>query len=605
MLVFREQRQRLALEPFVRRLADEVAACGGCPAHDALVAWLIDCGEVEAAVTDALCAERDEVHELARAFGAATRAAADAVVASWCQRQAPSGDIDRAVAALAAALRAVHARTLPLPRSIEFIDVPVSEGYAYYSLTPEMYIEAAAEIARRWQPRRAYVVGIRSIGTSLAAVVASELTRQGVACDTATVRPRGHPFSRHLELGASLEDDWRAHQQRDTLFIVVDEGPGLSGSSFASAIAALLRLGVDAPRIILMPSWRADVAKLSSADARALWPRVSAVTASFEDVWLVKNRLMGLRGAELRDVSAGAWRADSFRDPAAYPAIHPQHERRKYRVGGNNAWLKWAGLGRYGLAHQARAARIADWGFGPRPLALANGFLMFPHVSGHPLRAEGRPPGIIQTLADYLACIATDDATAASPATALSDMLRVNVEEGLGPDWLGPLDALLRDAPAVADGGLIVRPDGHMSPHEWLLTEDGRFVKTDGFEHGDDHFYPGPTDIAWDVAATSVEWRLTPREEAALLQRYRTRSGDASIERRLPFFRAAYLAFRLGYTSLTGFAAARDRYASALREALRLTPTHTAASSARKSPRTPSDSAADSCDADESHIPPG
>src|SRR5581483_4354671 len=85
MLVFREQRERVALAPVLRGLLDKVSSRAGerrVP-HDTLVGWLIDCGEIEAAVTDALCVETDAPHALARACADVTHAAADAVVASW------------------------------------------------------------------------------------------------------------------------------------------------------------------------------------------------------------------------------------------------------------------------------------------------------------------------------------------------------------------------------------------------------------------------------------------------------------------------------------------------------------------------------------------
>ncbi len=291
--------------------------------------------------------------------------------------------------------------------------------------------------------------------------------------------------------------------------------------------------------------------------------------------------------------------------------MHPHHERRKYREAAGQ-WLKWAGLGRYGVAHRARAAQVAEWGFGPTPISLASGFLTFPHVPGqslHPLQAHHRTPELLSTIAEYLARIACDcrcDAAVSTPHAPLAEMLRVNVEEGLGREWLAAM------TPPPDAGAIIVRPDARMAPHEWLRMPDGGFVKTDGFEHGDDHFYPGPTDIAWDVAATCIEWRLTPREEASLLQQYRARSGDVRIAQRLPFFRAAWLAFRLGYATLATsapigddaarFAAARDRYDSLLRATL--TPrSRSAASSARRNRRTLTETSAGSCDADEPRTP--
>ena len=40
----------------------------------------------------------------------------------------------------------------------------------------------------------------------------------------------------------------------------------------------------------------------------------------------------------------------------------------------------------------------------------------------------------------------------------------------------------------------------HLAPHEWLRLDDGNVRKTDAIAHGDDHLFPGPTDIAWDLA---------------------------------------------------------------------------------------------------------
>jgi hypothetical protein len=90
--------------------------------------------------------------------------------------------------------------------------------------------------------------------------------------------------------------------------------------------------------------------------------------------------------------------------------------------------------------------------------------------------------------------------------------------------------------------------DGRMLPHEWLLTAENP-VKTDGVSHGDDHFFPGPTDIAWDLAGTIVEWDLDPQSSEYLLRHYQMVSGDDPGER-LPAFLQAYAAFRMGYCKM-------------------------------------------------------
>jgi hypothetical protein len=118
-----------------------------------------------------------------------------------------------------------------------------------------------------------------------------------------------------------------------------------------------------------------------------------------------------------------------------------------------------------------------------------------------------------------------------------------------------------------------------MIPHEWLRTTDG-YVKTDAVSHYDDHFYPAATDIAWDVAGALVEFELSAPARHLFLSEYIARTGDRGIHGRLPLFRAAYLAFRLGYTTMAAeslgtapdgmrMRAAVRRYAGVLRRELR------------------------------------
>ena len=126
--------------------------------------------------------------------------------------------------------------------------------------------------------------------------------------------------------------------------------------------------------------------------------------------------------------------------------------------------------------------------------------------------------------------------------------MRVNAAEGLGGEWAGRAGALERYR-ARYEGARPVWLDGRMLPHEWLRTPAG-YVKTDGVGHGDDHFFPGPQNTAWDVAAFSLEFRLDEPTTRAFAGAVSARTGDAGLAGRLPFFVAAYAAFRLGYASL-------------------------------------------------------
>ena len=60
------------------------------------------------------------------------------------------------------------------------------------------------------------------------------------------MRPEGHPFDRILRW-SDKQLAWFAKASRaDAMFVIVDEGPGLSGSSFLSVAEALCDAGVPA-----------------------------------------------------------------------------------------------------------------------------------------------------------------------------------------------------------------------------------------------------------------------------------------------------------------------------------------------------------------------
>src|SRR5581483_10714874 len=94
-----------------------------------------------------------------------------------------------------------------------------------------------------------------------------------------------------------------------------------------------------------------------------------------------------------------------------------------------------------------------------------------------------------------------------------------------------------------------VAVDGRMMPWEWIAAPAGLF-KTDAIDHHADDFLPGPRDIAWDLAGAIEECGLDAAAAAYAVTRYRDRTADASIELRLPFYRTAYLAYRIGYATL-------------------------------------------------------
>jgi hypothetical protein len=155
----------------------------------------------------------------------------------------------------------------------------------------------------------------------------------------------------------------------------------------------------------------------------------------------------------------------------------------------------------------------------------------------------------------------------------LLEMTRTNILESLGPDWAGSVAELERQSRSFGDIPAIAG-DARVLPHEWLRTPDG-WLKADTLDHHADHFYPGPADIAWDVAGFGVEFGLG---EAAITD-FALAVGGPILPARLPFYRTAYLAFRLGYTTLAAetlagsadgrrMARLADRYRQALQRQL-------------------------------------
>jgi hypothetical protein len=510
--------------------------------HDHAVALLVDLGVLEAAVADALLPEADGPDPAVDRLRAATCAAGRLVAATW---RDDTSACRRRHADLTGALD--HAAELPLPARAEASD---PEGFSYFGLYPEMFFGAAAEAVKATGMRTAIVLGIRGIGTSLSALVAAALGERGVDAWTATVRPRGHPFDRRPVLAESLA--CRIRRSPGRYVLVVDEGPGLSGSSFGGTARVLGDLGVPDDRILFLPSWRGDPSAFRSPTARERWRRHRSFVGSFEDAWLRSGRLERLAGGLVDDVSAGAWRSRMLGDSRCWPAAHPQHERRKLLVresqfAAPRAVLKFVGFGERAWRLTDEAQGLGDAGVSPRIIGSHAGLTATEYVHGEPLLGPTSDAGLMEAAAHYLTYRGRS-AAASADLEALRAMAQVNIEEALGGEGLAALRHQMPSAEAMGSGR-VVRCDGRMLPHEWRRTSWG-WLKTDAIDHGDDEFFPGPCDIAWDVAAAALELCATRDVRRGLVDRYRQLSGDADIARRLPFWTAAYLAARLGYVTL-------------------------------------------------------
>ncbi len=538
MLIYRSDHEVVAVAEALDRLSDRIAALRA-PQHDEVISVFIDLGEIESAIADHLFPNKDGIDPLTDRLRSAALQSAHALISSWREESDQrDGAIERVQQ---------HLRSLPRTDLPHTVSVRPSEGYAYYALRPETYVLAAEKWIRDHRPASIVSVGIRSIGCSLSAAVAAAAERFKVSVAAYTVRPRGHPFDRRVVLGDSLETRLRK-APGDAHFLIVDEGPGLSGSSFASVATALRQLGVHADRIVFFPSSNPDGSAFCSDSASAIWNEHRRYWVSDREAgWSIDDISIAPHGV---DISAGHWRS-IFWPTNSPPAVQPQHEVVKRWFPETSTIARFAGLGRYGDAKLQRSQMLADGGLGPHPLKLEHGYLSVPFVRspswGEPCEA------LVDAVAHHCAFLTRVFAARRSPSIEnLFDMIVTNVQEGGDGDIAVPnleqYRAMLEAAPCAAI-------DGRMLPHEWLRADD-TFIKVDALDHHQDHFFPGIQDAGWDLAVASFEFDLDSRARARMVQRYIAESRDTDVVWRMPFYDIAYPAFRLGYAVMAAQALA-------------------------------------------------
>jgi hypothetical protein len=551
VLVYREDHRPADTADALRALAVRQLNMRRGSVDDAL-GVLIAAGELESAICDAIFEARDGVDGRASTLRDisidAARCYLDAIA-----RRSSDPPSNRKIDML---------RSMPLPRQIE---MRLSEGYAYYALFPETYAASARRFRDEREPRRVCVIGIRSIGTSLAAVAAAAL-QPWANVASYTVRPRGHPFDRRIVIDASLRDAWNEQLHRGAWFAIVDEGPGLSGSSFASVIRALRDLDVPSDRIVLLPSWDPAPEQLRSGTARDAWARYRRYVTSALDCGITPEKLFGVEQPAI-DWSSGQWRAHVGLGYACWPAVQPQHERWKTWLPTESRVLKFVGLGDYGRAAFERAQLLSSATSMTQTVTqLRYGFADIQFVDGKIAEAPFSEADA-EAVGQYIGVRALECGVP-SPADAGSiiAMIRTNVRELLGADLLSFASAAVR-LQRVFEEAPASDIDGRMQAYEWVRTSAG-LLKVDGLDHGHDHFFPGPQNPAWDLAAASLELGLSDAGVRWMVDAYRRICGDADAEARMPAYQLAYAAFRAGYASMAAEALAgtpeADRFALVL-----------------------------------------
>jgi hypothetical protein len=514
MYVFRNGKQSVSGSEMTSSLTQALLHWRSAPreqSEDSVLAALIAAGELECALLDSAGDERrthscDVASEITEALSLAFL----------------TGKRD--------ALATILQKTKQLQVAKHY-ELAVQEGFAYYALHPR---KIAMMLDTLPLTNSVAVLGIRSIGVTLSAVTLSALRLLGIECRRITVRPTGHPYDRRLELTPKLRK-W-VEDAGDAGFLIVDEGPGISGSSFLAVAEALAACGVSDDCIQMIGSRDVDPGSLRAENAVERWPR-------FKFHVMQSAPLPPLEAGE--SLSGGTWRRHFRCDGNSIPASWAPLEAAKFLARDERSIFKFEGFGHYGQAASARAESLAAQGFSLPYLGHSCGFGQFGLVPGRTLSLDDLSAETLERMADYLSFRATEFASNIPQTPEIEKMLRWNWQVEFGEE--------LGDAQSHLEAAQIVVCDGRMMPCKWLRADTGELLKLDACKHGNNHFFPGPCDIAWDVAGTIVEWELQGETRDYFIHQFETRSGFSVADRLAPYL-LAYVTFRLGWSKMAALA---------------------------------------------------
>lgn len=451
-----------------------------------------------------------------------------------------------------------------------------AEGYAFYALYPESYLEAALASGLGPDTR---VIGIRSIGLGLSAIVAAALGTP----PPFTVRPTGHPFRREIRVDPAVTAD--LVKAGDAPFAVVDEGPGLSGSSFGAVADWLETAGVTREKIHFFPSHSGDLGPQASQIHRERWSGTIRHTIDMDRLLLKPSECRSLRAwieeavgpldGPIDDLSGGAWRARRYPCEKAWPAADIRQERRKFLgCAGGVPWLaKFIGLDGSGARKIERARLLHEAGYTPEIAGHRYGFLVE--------RWHGEAPSLdcvafdrarlVERVGSYLAFRVRHFPSARGAGASSAQLRRMtlyNTGEALGQVVA---EALARVMPSGEHLDRRMRrtdTDNRMHAWEWLVL-DGRLLKTDALDHSSGHDLVGHQDIAWDIAGAIVELSLSSNETDRLCTIIEREGGHPVDPQILAFLYPCYLAFQMGASLMAAHALGEGPEADRLRRQAR------------------------------------
>ncbi|MDB5597680.1 MAG: hypothetical protein JWM36_4641 [Hyphomicrobiales bacterium] len=544
MLVYGDHMRRIDRAAWIERLrtiGQRTDDQHPTAAHERLVSLLIETGQIAQAVADDVfeAAGGRDVHcEASAGHMDLVADLARLVCECWTNELQPQGALLVPDALLRQGPGEVIARE--------------QEGFSYYAVYPEAFYEAARRLRVGGTIQ---VVGLRSIGTTLAAMVAAGCR----AHRTSTLRPHGHPYDRIVsapDLIATLQAERPDH------VCIVDEGPGRSGSSMASVVSAIEGLAGVNPSLHLFPSHTNMPGGEASPLSRRVFEELPRHVTSLDDLLITSgiaaHRLQtwvsdvtGPAIAPLLDVSAGGWRAYRGDTEPEWPACDPQQERRKFihTTLRGTFLLKFTGIGQNGTEKARLAEELSQANLTPRHLGTRHGFSIAPWRDDMRSVAKTTRGGLLPFIAHYLAfrrCLRVGHDLDGAGAELLRDMAITNVGVALGSDAASRMQAVLFNFSELFRGSVRCCIDGRMHAHKWLTDGMGHYLKTDAVEHHAGHDLVGAQDIAWDIAGADSAFHLTRRDTEQLRLAVEDASGKPVSENLLESLTYVQPAFELG-----------------------------------------------------------
>jgi hypothetical protein len=352
--------------------------------------------------------------------------------------------------------------------------------------------------------------------------VTAVLDAAEIQCRRYTVRPYGHPFDRQVALAERFGADDRV--------LVVDEGPGLSGSSFFSVGRALTANGVSAGRQVYLCAHSQPPGKMARPEISAFWEHAQRyVASSFECAFgpagsLLENVELELEGRfdapvrQVEDLSQGRWRALAAGESPERLPSYAAFERPKLLAeleDGRRVLLKFYGQ----VLRMDPVTCAVDWSDAAAARQIASGDARATRVHG------------------YVARLWLDGEllTPAAKTPSLLERLALFLAER---PW-----HCTRGSGNAAD--CCYAMTGSLAPQEWLRLPSGRVVKLPETLAGFDHTAIDSEPLGWDLAAALIEWQLSEGEAEQLLAFFRARSGiDIELRDVLPHA-ARYARFQL------------------------------------------------------------